>query len=71
MRALYGPSTGARRGTFSVYGVDSADAMALRTVGREHRNSFAICRMLFSSTKYARRIASRFSTLIISPSTII
>ena len=51
IRSLYGPNTGAARDTVSVYDAGAAEAMAFRTVRREHFNSRAIYRILFSSTK--------------------
>ena len=65
MRCLKGPKIGAARGARRVYVSGSAAAMALHTVLRATCSSLAICRRLFLSLKYARRIFSRSSTLII------
>jgi hypothetical protein len=53
-----------------VYGADTGEPKALRTVGREHLNSRAICPIYFSSAKQTRRILSGCSTLIISSFTL-
>ena len=71
MRCLKGPKIGAARGARRVYVSGSAAAMALHTVLRATCSSLAICRRLFLSLKYARRIFSRSSTLIILPSVIV